>query len=116
MQSQWMPKTPEQRRAQLMEEIGEVLVEMGKCDRFGIDTRFDHTTNKPTTDKYVESNREALIRELLDLRGAIDACLLDLYTKPKPDCRSQFIPATECFKCGNPKNYPNCSCAALPFP
>lgn len=78
MQIPWAPKTPEQRYARLLEEIGEVLVERGKCDRFGIDTRFDTDTLRVTNDVAYESNREALVRELNDLKGAIDDVLGDL--------------------------------------
>lgn len=78
MKKKWAPKSAAQRKAHLLEEIGEVLVELGKCDRFGIDTRFDPNIDAKTTDPRYKSNREALIRELMDLQHAITMYIDDL--------------------------------------
>lgn len=78
MKQPWAPKTAEERKARVLEEIGEVLIEWGKCGRFGPETRYDPATQRPTTDPLVESNREALVRELEDLSGAIEVYLRDL--------------------------------------
>lgn len=80
----WLPKTPEGRRVRLREEMAEVLFEDCKADRFGLDTRYDHrvgaVAGNAATD--VESNREALLRELKDLKEAIAAVEADLLETP----------------------------------
>jgi NTP pyrophosphatase (non-canonical NTP hydrolase) len=80
MREKWAPKHPAERKARLIEEIGEVLQEQGKADRFGLDTRYDHNVHAVThaDDTKWESNRESLIRELEDLLGAIKSYLIDL--------------------------------------
>lgn len=78
----WLPKTPEDRRTRLREEIGEVLQEDGKADRFGLDTRYDRAAHAVTQDTACESNREALLRELRDLKAAIAAVEADLQETP----------------------------------
>src|SRR6266550_1838380 len=82
MNPKWLPKTPEGRRARLREEMGEVLQADSKADRFGLDTRYDSERHCVTTDVRVESNREAFLRELIDLKKAILAVELDLLDSP----------------------------------
>lgn len=63
----WLPKTPKAKLGRLVEECGEVLKCIGKAERFGMDTRYDMTAAKVTRDPGVESNREAMLREINDL-------------------------------------------------
>lgn len=82
MNPKWLPNTPEGRRARLREEMGEVLQTDGKATRFGLDTRYDKERHCVTDDSSVESNREAFLRELQDLRLAISVVVEDLRDSP----------------------------------
>lgn len=62
MKAEFLPTTPDGRRARLFEEMGEVLQAFGKAGRFGMESR--HPDGGPT-------NREIILSELLDLRHAI---------------------------------------------
>jgi hypothetical protein len=78
--SKWLPQTPQGRRARLIEEMAEVMINHSKAERFGLDTRYDWDKHAETTDTNWESNREALLRELGDLKSAIEAVERDLQT------------------------------------
>lgn len=70
MTPKFLPKDRPGRLGRLMEECGEVLTCLGKIQRFGLDTRFDLKRMR-IVKRGAESNREALRRELRDLRHAI---------------------------------------------
>lgn len=82
----FLPTTRATRIARLVEECGEVLKEVGKAGRFGLDTRWDKKWRRVITVErdgatlaaHTESNREALLRELLDLEGTISELRRDL--------------------------------------
>lgn len=78
MNPKWLPKTPKARRARLREEMGEVLQEDSKAERFGLDNRYDSERHCVTRNRRWESNREAFLRELGDLKFAIAAVEKDL--------------------------------------
>lgn len=63
----WVPKTPEQVCAYLVEEIGECIAALGKCERWGYDS---YNPDLHPDDQ--EPNRDWLLRELRDLKRAID--------------------------------------------
>lgn len=78
MNPAYLPKTREAKLARLTEEAAEVILELGKIGRFGLDTRFSFELMSVVGDPAVESNREALLRELADLEDAIRAVREDL--------------------------------------
>jgi NTP pyrophosphatase (non-canonical NTP hydrolase) len=65
METRYLPKTTPKKLAHLVEECGEVLQAVGKAGRFGLDKR--HPT------RGFETNRQWILRELVDLEAAIKA-------------------------------------------
>lgn len=71
--SKWLPTTLEGKLARLTEECGEVLQYLGKIGRFGIDGRYCYKRRvRDDNDKTIESNREGLVREMMDLKSSIE--------------------------------------------
>ncbi len=64
METRYLPKTTPKKLAHLVEECGEVMQAVGKAGRFGLDKR--HPAGG-------ETNREWILRELVDLECAIEA-------------------------------------------
>jgi NTP pyrophosphatase (non-canonical NTP hydrolase) len=67
MKPQYEPKTLEQKLGYLVEECGEVLHAVGKTLRWGLDS-----TNPELPVDQRETNAAWLLRELLDLKGAVE--------------------------------------------
>ena len=66
MKKQYEPKTITQALGYLVEEAGEVQAAIGKSIRWGLDS-----TNPELPPKERETNGRWILRELLDLEGAI---------------------------------------------
>jgi NTP pyrophosphatase (non-canonical NTP hydrolase) len=69
MKPEYEPKTTEQILGYLVEECGEVLAAVGKAQRWGLESV--NPELRPGDDFYKETNREWILRELIDLEGAI---------------------------------------------
>lgn len=78
MHPEWIRPGLDQSKARLIEEMGEVLVEFGKIDRFGWYNRWP---NEP----HVANNTQNLISELIDLKHAISMFEEELMKKVKKD-------------------------------
>lgn len=80
MNPKYLPTTPAGRLDRLIEEMGEVLQEIGKCRRFGFDTRWDVDRHQvaPSCAIHIPSNSENLIRELNDVIIAASGVITDL--------------------------------------
>ena len=76
MEEKYRPRTTEQRLAYLVEECGEVLAALGKTGRWGLES---YNPELPEAER--ETNREWILRELKDLRRAIDEVESDLTTE-----------------------------------
>lgn len=72
MKKEYEPVTRTQHYGYLIEECGEVLAAAGKTLRWG-----EYEYNPELPEKKREYNKDWLIRELKDLRGAIDR--MELY-------------------------------------
>ena len=66
MQEKYLPKTVEQKFGYLVEESGEVLAAIGKTLRWGLDS-----VNPDLPAEQQETNRDWILRELIDLKRAI---------------------------------------------
>jgi len=66
MNIKYMPRTEIQKLGYLAEECGEVLAAVGKTIRWGLDS-----VNPELPIEQQETNKEWLIRELVDLQNAI---------------------------------------------
>lgn len=69
----FIPKTLDDKLTKVVEECAEVIKEICKAERFGLDTRWDALCGCTTTAMSVESNREAILREVHDLEVACNA-------------------------------------------
>lgn len=67
MKKEYMPVTLDQKLGYLVEECGEVLAAVGKTQRWGLES-----TNPELPPNERETNREWILRELVDLELAID--------------------------------------------
>lgn len=65
MKARYEPKTTRQKLGYLIEECGEVLAAVGKSQRWGLESW------NPEFGASTETNREWILRELQDLKGAI---------------------------------------------
>ena len=63
----YYPKTTEQKLGYLVEECGEVMAAVGKTQRWGLDS-----TNPEIPPSERETNRAWILRELVDLKQAIE--------------------------------------------
>jgi hypothetical protein len=79
MDAKYLPKSLSEALGWLVEEAAEVQAEVGKCIRFGL---WSWDPREPVR----EYNRDAILRELKDLRVAIDAAesWLDREDPPSP--------------------------------
>ena len=66
MKPQYEPTTLEQKLGYLVEECGEVMAAVGKSIRWGIES---FNPELPAEER--ETNRDWILRELQDLKGAI---------------------------------------------
>ena len=66
MKPQYEPKTLPQALGYLVEESGEVMAAVGKTVRWGLES-----TNPELPPEQRETNRDWILRELVDLEGAI---------------------------------------------
>lgn len=83
MNAAYLPKTLKGKLARLAEEAGEVVTAYGKIQRFGLDTRYNPVLKRVTNRDYaVESNREAMMRELRDLESALNEARAALHKAP----------------------------------
>lgn len=83
MNEAYLPKGTGDKIARVLEETAEVIQEIGKIQRFGLDTRYNHEAHKvQNNNAAVESNREALVRELKDLQHAAHMLQEHLKTAP----------------------------------
>lgn len=73
MKPQYMPKTREQKLGYLVEECGEVLGAVGKTQRWGLES---YNPELPPEDR--ETNRQWILREIVDLKRAVDFVENDL--------------------------------------
>jgi hypothetical protein len=67
MKPEYEPKTKRQILGYLTEECGEVLAAVGKTLRWGL-----YSYNPELSEEQRELNKDWILRELKDLRGAID--------------------------------------------
>lgn len=67
MKSEYEPKTLDQKLSHLVEECGEVMAAVGKTIRWGLDS-----FNPELRPEDRETNRDWVLRELADLKGAIE--------------------------------------------
>lgn len=65
MKTEYYPKTIEQKLGKLVEECGEVLAAIGKTQRWGLESV------NPEPGASTETNREWILRELIDLLEAV---------------------------------------------
>lgn len=73
MKPQYEPKTIEQKLGYLVEECGEVLGAVGKSQRWGLES-----VNPELPPEQQETNRGWILRELQDLKRAIEFVEMDL--------------------------------------
>lgn len=73
MKPQYEPMTTEEKLGYLVEECGEVLAAIGKTQRWGLES-----VNPEIPPEQRETNREWVLRELRDLKGAIRRVEQDL--------------------------------------
>ncbi len=73
MKPQYEPQTTEERLGYLVEECGEVLAAVGKTQRWGLES-----VNPEIPVAQQETNRDWILRELKDLKGAIRRVERDL--------------------------------------
>lgn len=66
MKPEYKPKTIEQKLGYLVEECGEVLAAVGKTQRWGL-----NSVNPELIEDPAETNRDWVLRELIDLERAI---------------------------------------------
>jgi NTP pyrophosphatase (non-canonical NTP hydrolase) len=79
MKSQYKPKTTNRKLGYLVEECGEVLAAIGKTQRWGLE---NFNPELPVEQR--ETNRDWILRELIDLLYAINMLREDLIkNKPK---------------------------------
>jgi NTP pyrophosphatase (non-canonical NTP hydrolase) len=78
MKPQYEPTTLSQKLGYLVEECGEVLAAVGKTLRWG-----PQSFNPELPESERETNREWILRELLDLQGAIVRVQKALTRNPK---------------------------------
>lgn len=76
MKAEYEPKTLEQKLGYLVEECGEVMAGVGKTLRWGIDS-----SNPELPKEERETNRAWILRELVDLEGAIQRVKEELNAK-----------------------------------
>jgi len=81
----YYPKTTEQKLGYLVEECGEVLAAAGKTQRWGFSS-----VNPELPPEQQETNRDWLLRELQDLKGAI--ALIETMLLSPPDVSSAVLP------------------------
>lgn len=75
----YYPKTTEQKLGYLAEEAGEVLAAVGKSQRWGLES-----SNPELPPEKQETNRQWLLRELQDLKGAIAMIEVAFGPPPQP--------------------------------
>jgi len=73
MEEKYWPKTREQKIGKLVEECGEVLAAIGKSQRWGL-----NSVNPELPKEKQETNRDWILRELSDLKLAIEIVETDL--------------------------------------
>ncbi len=67
MKPQYEPQTLEQKLGYLVEECGEVMAAVGKTIRWGLES-----FNPELPPAQQETNRDWILREIQDLKGAIE--------------------------------------------
>ena len=83
MKPQDEPKNMQQVLGYLVEECGEVQAAVGKTIRWGLDS-----TNPELPESERETNRDWILRELKDLRGAIERAEVALLARFKDSADS----------------------------
>jgi hypothetical protein len=73
MKPEYEPKTIEQKLGYVVEECGEVLAAIGKAQRWGLE---NFNPEIPIDERV--TNRDWILRELIDLRAGIDKLRKDL--------------------------------------
>lgn len=74
----YYPTTIQQKLGYLVEECGEVMAAVGKTQRWGLES-FDPTDDaKLNPDGTKETNRQWILRELNDLKNAIDIVINEI--------------------------------------
>ncbi len=100
MKPEYAPKTLGQKLGYLTEECGEVLAAVGKTQRWG-----PFSVN-PEPGASKETNRDWILRELEDLKGAIqlaEEALRELEPRPDDPCMKPYYEAGDpCPKCEKP--------------
>lgn len=89
MDEQYRPRTFEQKMGYLVEEAGEVLAAAGKTQRWGL-----RSVNPELPPEEQETNRDWLLRELKDLRRAIDFVETELIDDQARESRDAIELAT----------------------
>lgn len=85
MKKEYEPKTTEQKLAYLVEECGEVMAAVGKTLRWGLDS-VDPTENaKLDVFGAKERNRTWILREMQDLKQAIEIVENEIKILPRED-------------------------------
>jgi NTP pyrophosphatase (non-canonical NTP hydrolase) len=73
MKPEYEPKTTEQKLGYVVEECGEVLAAIGKAQRWGLES---FNPEIPIEERV--TNRDWILRELIDLKAGIDKLRKDL--------------------------------------